>query len=190
LFLDGASRFCGQVQAVSQRRHHQNVRFRGRDGSWTEDFRADPGVPQRGPVRGGQEVEVVVGSARLQVNAHARKRFVIALKSPGETEDRFLVATDWSGRPLDLVGTYPLGGLAEVFFEDWKLSEGWGQWAQQPDEDGASRSLTPSLRLDHALLHHPEQSAHLENHQPACTVGSLVCPAWAKTCDLKGDNRK
>jgi len=172
-FLDEASRRCGGAQAVSQLRHNQTVRFRGRDGSLTDYVRAYPGVPQRVPVRGGKAVEVIVGSARLDVNAHARKRFVIALKYPGEAEYRVLVATDLSGRTLDIVRTYTLRWLAEVFFEDWKLYEGWGPWAQQPDEEGSSRSLTLSLLLDHALLLHPEQSARWENNLPACTVGSL-----------------
>ncbi|BBL76800.1 transposase [Methylomagnum ishizawai] len=172
-FLDEASRLCGHVQAVSQLRNNQNVRFRGRDGSLTDYFRAYPGVPQRVAVRGGKEVEVVVGSARLHVNAHARKRFVVALKYPGETEYRFLVATDLSWRTLDIVAAYTLRWLAEVFFEDWKLYEGWGQMAKQPGEEGSSRSLALSLLLDHALLLHPEQRARLENHLPACTVGSL-----------------
>lgn len=172
-FLDGASRLCGHVQAVSQLRNNQNVRFRGRDWSLADYFRAYPGVPQRVAVRGGKEVEVVVGSARLHVNAHARKRFVVALKYPGETEYRFLVATDLSWRTLDIVAVYTLRWLAEVFFEDWKLNEGWGRLAKQPGEEGSSRSLALSLLLDHALLLHPEQRARLENHLPACTVGSL-----------------
>jgi hypothetical protein len=33
--------------------------------------------------------------------------------------------------------------------------------------------VTLSLLLDYALLLHPEQQARLENHLPACTVGSL-----------------
>jgi hypothetical protein len=172
-FLDGASRLCGHVQAVSQLRSNQNVRFRGRDWSLTDYFRAYPGMPQRVPVRGGKEVEVIVGSARLHVNAHARKRFVIALKYPGEAEYRFLVATDLSWRTLDIVAAYTLRWLAEVFFQDWKLHEGWGQLAKQPGEEGSSRSLTLSLLLDHALLLHPEQRTRLGNHLPACTVGSL-----------------
>lgn len=171
-FLDEASRRRGHVQAISQLRNNQNVRFRGRDWSLAEYFRAYPGVPQRVAVRGGREVEVVVGSARLHVNAHARKRFVIALKYPGEAEYRFLVATDLSWRTLDIAAAYTLRWLAEVFFEDWKLYEGWGQMAKQPGEEGSSRSLALSLRLDHALLLHPEPSARLGNNLPACTVGS------------------
>jgi hypothetical protein len=45
--------------------------------------------------------------------------------------------------------------------------------AKQPGEEGSSRSLILSLLLDHALLLHPEQHVRLENHLPACTVGSL-----------------
>ena len=124
-------------------------------------------------IRGGEEVDVIAGSARLQVCAHGKKRFVIALKYPGETEYRFLVATDMSWRTIDILQTYTLRWLIEVFFEDWKLYEGWGQMAKQPGEEGSSRSLILSLLLDHALLLHPEQRARLENNLPACTVGSL-----------------
>lgn len=172
-FLDEASRQCGQAQAVSQLRANQKVRSRGRERSLADYFQAHPGVPMRLRVRGGEEVEAVVGSARLHVCAHGKARFVVALKYPGESEYRFLVATDLSWRTLDIVRTYTLRWLVEVFFEDWKLHEGWGQMAKQPGEEGSSRSLTLSLLLDHALLLHPEQSARLENNLPACTVGSL-----------------
>jgi len=63
--------------------------------------------------------------------------------------------------------------LVEVFFEDWKLYEGWGRMAKQPGEEGSSRGLILSLLVDHALLLHPEQRARLENQLPAATVGSL-----------------
>ncbi len=104
-------------------------------------------------MRGGKEVEVVVGSAR--------KRFVIALKYPGEAEYRFLAATDLSWRTLDIVGTYTLRWLAEVFFSDWKLNEGWGQLAKQPGE-GSSRSL--GLPPDHTLLFIPSDWRKRSRH--------------------------
>lgn len=172
-FLDEASRLCGQVQAISQLRSNQRIRFRNRDWSLTDYFSAYPGVPQRLRIRGGEEIEVMVGSARLHVCAHGKTRFVVALKYPGEAEYRFLVATDLSWRTLDILKTHTLRWLVEVFFEDWKLYEGWGQLAKQPGEEGSSRSLTLSLLLDHTLLLHPEQRARLENNLPACTVGSL-----------------
>jgi hypothetical protein len=172
-FLDEASRRCGQVQVISQLRHHQKVRFRDRDWSLMDYFRSYPGVPQRLRIRGGEDIEVSVGSARLHVCAPGQKRFVVALKYPGETDYRFLVATDLSWRTLDILQTYTLRWLVEVFCEDWKLYEGWGQLAKQPGEEGSSRSLILSLLLDHALLLHPEQQARLDSHLPACTVGSL-----------------
>ena len=61
----------------------------------------------------------------------------------------------------------------EVFFEDWKLYEGWGQEAKQYDEEGSSRGLILSLLLDHCLLLHPKQKACVENKLPVFTVGSL-----------------
>jgi hypothetical protein len=101
--------------------------------------------------------------------AHGKKRFVIALQYPGETEARDLVATELSWRTLDSFQTYTLRWLIEVFLEDWKRNEGWGQLAKKSDEDGSSRSLL----LDHAHLLHPEQRTRLNHQAPACTVGSL-----------------
>ena len=99
---------------------------------------------------------------------------VIALKYEGETEYRYIVATDLSWRTIDVVQAYTLRWLIEVFFEDWKLYEGWGSEARQFDEEGSVRGLILSLLLDHALLLHPEQKARLENKLPAYTVGSLL----------------
>lgn len=64
-----------------------------------------------------------------------KKRFVIALKYPGESEYRFLVATDLSWRTLDILQTYTLRWLVEVFFVDWKRSEGWGSWPKRASPD-------------------------------------------------------
>jgi hypothetical protein len=73
-----------------------------------------------------------------------------------------------------IVEAYTFRWLAEVFFEDWKLYQGWGQLAKQPDDDGSSRGLILSLLCDHRLLTHPQQLARLENKLPAATVGSLI----------------
>jgi len=124
-------------------------------------------------VRGGKAVKVTLSSARLKVSAHGKKRFVVALKYEGESEYRYLVATDMTWRTIDIIQAYTLRWLVEVFFEDWKLYEGWGREAKQLDEKGSSRGLILSLLLDHCLLLHPEQTARIENQLPACTVGSL-----------------
>ena len=172
-WMDQASTACHGAQTVSQLRSNQKVRFRGRERTLKAFFAAYPGVAQRVSVRGGPEITVSVSRARVHVCAHGQKRFVIALRYPGETESRYLVATDLSWRTLDIVQVDTLRWLVEVFLEDWKLYEGWGQLAKQPDEEGSSRSLTLSLLLDHALLLHPEQRTRLNHQAPACTVGSL-----------------
>lgn len=136
-------------------------------------FRKFPGTPQTIQIRGGEAQTVTVGSARLYVCAHKTKRFVIALKYEGEEEYRYLVATELSWRTLDIVQAYTARWLVEVFFQDWKSYEGWGQLTKQPDEEGSRYSLILSLLCDHCLLLHPEQLARLECNLPACTVGSL-----------------
>jgi len=175
-FMDRASKHGSTVKAVqviSQLRGNQKVLSGRQEQSLDDYFAAHPGAPRSIRIRGGKEVVATIGCVRLHVCAHGKKRFVIALKYPGETTYRYLVATDLSWRSVDIVQAYTLRWLIEVFFEDWKLNEGWGQLAKQPDEEGSSRSLILSLLLDHALILHPEQRARLENKMPACTVGSL-----------------
>jgi len=162
-----------KTQVISQLKKTQNVRFRQREMTVAQYFATYPGVAMMLCIRGGPAVTVILGSARLYVCAHEQKRFVVALKYPGEEDYRYLVASDLSWRAVDIASAYTLRWLVEVFFEDWKLHEGWGPLAPQWDEEGSSRGLTLSLLLDHALLLHPQQQARIENHLPACTVGSL-----------------
>jgi hypothetical protein len=171
-FMDQASTLFG-TQVISQLRHNQNVRFRNRLISLEKYFTQSPGVPHMLKIRGGEEVPVRVSSARLYVDAHHTKRFVMALTYEGESASRYLVASDLSWRTLDIVQGSTLRWLVEVFLEDWKSYEGWGQLTKQPDEDGSSHGLILSLLLDHCLLCHPYQRARLEHKLPACTVGSL-----------------
>ena len=177
--LYGSGRFMNRAatgfgtQTISQLSKRQKVRFRNREMAVAQYFATYPGVEITLRIRGLKEVRVVLGSARLYVKADAQKRFVVALKYEGEENYRYLVASDLSWRAVDIAAAYTLRWLIEVFFEDWKLQEGWGRFAPQFDEEGSSRSLTLSLLLDYALLLHPEQRARLENNLPACTVGSL-----------------
>ena len=174
-FMDKASSIFGNVQVISQLRKNQNIFFKGKKISLENYFNSiNKGVEQVLIVRGGKKCKVFISSARLKVDAHGTKRLVIALKYEGETEYRYIVATDLSWRTIDVVQAYTLRWLIEVFFEDWKLYEGWGREARQFDEEGSVRGLILSLLLDHALLLHPEQKARLENKLPAYTVGSLL----------------
>jgi len=113
-------------------------------------------------------------SEALQVCSHGKKRFVIALKYEGEKEYRYIVATDMSWRTLDIVKAYTLRWLIEVFFEDWKISEGWGKLTKHTGEKGSRRGVILSLLTDHCLFFHPDQQAFIENNLTACTVGSLI----------------
>jgi hypothetical protein len=173
-FMDKASLIFAGVQTISQLHKNQNIFYKGKKKSLEKYFNStNKGVQKILIVRGGEEIQVTVSSARLKVDAHGKKRFVIALKYEGEEDYRYLVATDLSWRTLDIAQAYTLRWLVEVFFEDWKLYEGWGREARQFDEEGAVRGLILSLLLDHALLLHPEQTARVENKLPAYTVGSL-----------------
>jgi hypothetical protein len=48
------------------------------------------------------------------VKAHGKRRFVIALKYEGETEYRYLVASDLSWRHQDIAQLYTLRWLVEI----------------------------------------------------------------------------
>ena len=173
IFLDEASALFGGVQVMSQLRKNQTVRFKTQNWSVETYFQKFPGTSLSIRIRGGVEQMITVGSARLLVTAHQTKRFVIAIKYEGEDEYRYLVATEMSWRTEDIVQAYTVRWLIEVFFQDWKAYEGWGQLAKQPGEDGSRRSLILSLLCDHCLLRHPDQLARIERKQPAYTVGSL-----------------
>ncbi len=172
-FVDKASGIFDNIQVISKIRKSQNIRFRGKKTTIKEYFRKRPGAKYQIKIRGGEEKIVTVCSARLYVCSHKKKRFIVAFKYEGDDDYRYLVACDLSWRTLDIIQAYTIRWLVEVFFQDWKMYEGWGQLAKQPDEEGSRRGLILSLLLDHCLLFHPEQSVRLENNLPACTVGSL-----------------
>lgn len=173
-FMDQASQICGGAQVTSQLRENQNIDYRGKKMNLKHYFNTvNKGVAATVRVRGGEDIKATVSSARLKVTAHGKKRLIVALKYEGESDYRYLVATDMTWRTIDIIQAYTLRWLVEVFFEDWKLYEGWGREAKQLDEEGSSRGLILSLLFDHCLLLHPEQTARIENKLPAYTVGSL-----------------
>ena len=173
-FMDTASTIFDNTQVISQLRENQNIEYKGKKRTLKSYFNdINKGVEVTLRVRGGKDVKATLSSARLKVSAQGKKRFVVALKYEGESDYRYLVATDMTWRTMDITQTYTLRWLVEVFFEDWKLYEGWGREAKQLDEEGSSRGLILSLLFDHCLLLHPEQTARIENKLPAYTVGSL-----------------
>lgn len=173
-FMNSASQIFDDAQVISQLHENQNIEYKGRKWNLKRYFNdVNKGVEVILRMRGGQEVKATVSSARLKVTAHGKKRFVVALKYEGESDYRYLVATDMTWRTMDITQAYTLRWLVEVFFEDWKLYEGWGREAKQFDEEGSSRGLILSLLFDHCLLLHPEQTDRIKNKLPAYTVGSL-----------------
>jgi hypothetical protein len=171
-FMDQAVALFDQTQVISQLRSNQLVRDQHQPVNLDEYFAKQPACTRNITLR-GQEKVVTFAAARLYVYAHHQKRLVIALKYEGETDYRYLVAADLSWRVVDVLEVYGLRWLVEVFLQDWKSYEGWGQLTKQQGAEGSSRSLILSLLLDHCLFFHPEQLAQLENKLPASTVGSL-----------------
>jgi len=172
-FVDGASALFRGVQVISQIRSNQNIRVGKRTQHVADYFATHPGTPQRLRIRGSQEVVATVGSARLYVCSHHTKRFIVAIKYEEEERSRYLIAADLSWRTLDIVQGHTLRWLVEVFIQDWKSYEGWGQLTKQPGDEGARHSVILSLLVDHSLFLHPDQQRQLKNHLPAYTVGSL-----------------
>jgi hypothetical protein len=72
-------------------------------------FEAFPGTEQTMQVRGGEQIKVIAGSARLHVHAHGKKRFVIALKYEGEDQYRYIIASDLSWRIIDIMDLKMVG---------------------------------------------------------------------------------
>jgi DDE superfamily endonuclease len=173
-FMDAASDLFDGTQVISQLRQNQNIQVRQRQQSLIQYFATHSGVEQVIQIRGQAPLLATVSSLRVKVCAHGKKRFVIALKYPGESEYRYLVATDLSWRTIDIIQAYSIRWIVEVFIEDWKSYEGWAQLAKQTGEEGTSHGLSLSLLLDLCLLLHPRQLAQVEHKLPAYTVGSLL----------------
>jgi hypothetical protein len=129
-------------------RSNQNVRDKRREWKLDEYFRAYPGVPKDIPIRGGKTERMIIGSARLYVEAHGCMRFVIAIRYSEQEEYRHLVASDLSWRTDDIVKAYTFRWLMETVIEDSKVScaelvEAMEDGARRPSSQ-ASRGLEES----------------------------------------------
>jgi hypothetical protein len=161
------------VHVISHIRSHQNIRVGKREQHGADYLATHPGTPQRLRIRGGQEVVATVGSARLYVCSHPTKRCIVAIQYHAAESSRSRIASDLSGRTLEMVQGHTRRWLVEGFIQDWKSSEGWRPLTKQPGEEGARHSVILSLLVDHRLVIHPDPQAQLQNNLPAYTVGSL-----------------
>jgi len=173
-FFEKTTEIFGKVQVISQIKCNQNIRYRNGKKCVKDFFSSYSCVSQRISIRGGGEVNAVIGSARLHVCSHKTKLFVIALRYEGEEDFRYLVASDLTWRTEDIVRAYTLRWLIGVFIQDRKSYEGWDALTKQRGDEGSERTLILSLLTDHCLLLHPEQRHRMNNKLPAITVGSLI----------------
>ncbi len=181
-FFHKINRIYQNTQTISQAKKDQNVELKnGQVISVETYFTRNPGIKTTISIRGNEPVSVTMHGARLHLNAHGEKRFVIALKYDGEDEYRYIIASELAWRFKDIVECYCLRWLIEVFIQDWKANEGWGNAIKLPDEEGSSQGLILSLLFDHCLLFHEAQIALVEGKLPASTVGSLLEKARMET---------
>jgi len=69
--MNGASNIFGGVQVISQLKSSQNIRCKGKKKTVEDYFNiTDKGVNCIIRIRGGEEVNASVSSARLKVDAH------------------------------------------------------------------------------------------------------------------------
>jgi hypothetical protein len=172
-FMDGVADVYPKSQIISQIRSNQKVVIEGKEVVVSDHFAK--GVAKKGKliIRGGKSVSIEYTSVIAKVKAHDKKRLIIALKYEGEENFRYLIAKDMTWRVEDVLECFTLRWLVEVFFQDWKQYEGWGQLTKHVGEEGSRQSLILSLLFDHCLLSHPEQAALIKDNLPVYTVGSL-----------------
>lgn len=112
-------------------------------------------------------------SKQIWVQSQNRTLHVVALKYEREAEYRYLTASNLTWKGLGVVKAYCTRWLVEVFFQDWKMYDGWGKLASQRGVDGARRGVYLSLLVDHFLLSHSLQLERVKSGFSAFTAGSL-----------------
>ena len=173
-FTRGCEKLYPGVQVISQIRSNQLVKAANqREKSVSEYFSKQSSVTTKIVLRGKREQEIHYASARLKVKSQGRTLHIIALKYSGEAEYRYITASNLTWKGLDVVRAYSTRWLIEVFFQDWKMYDGWGKSACQRGFEGARRGVILSLLVDHFLLSHPLQLARVKAGIAAFTAGSL-----------------
>lgn len=162
----------GVKQVISQIRKNQTILFNNKVVSINKQFEKFTEKKEEVILRGKKKV-IYYMSAPLKVVSHKKKYRIIALKYEGESEYRYIIATDASWLDIDIIKAYSFRWLVEVFIQDWKTYEGWDQLAKQQGDIGSERGVILSLLSDHLLLLHNEQQSLVESKSQAATVGSL-----------------
>lgn len=172
-WVSGISAIYPKAQIISQLKGNQIIKYQNKEYSLNTYFSKRVGVQTKTVVRGGKSAVIYYSSVVAYVKAHGEKRLIIAYKYHGESDYRYVFATDMSWMPQHIIATYSLRWFVEVFIADWKQYEGWAVLTKHTGFDGSKRSLILSLLFDHCLILHPEQQARIKNNLPMATVGSL-----------------
>jgi len=172
-FVDGVADIYLNGQVISQIRSNQKIHIHGRQYYVEDYFDNRAAIKRRIIIRGGKKVPIYYSSVIAKVEAHGKKRLIIALKYEGEASFRYIIAQNMTWRVQDVLECFSLRWLVEVFFQDWKMYEGWGQLTKHVGAEGSRQSLILSLLFDHCLLSHPTQAARIKDNLPVYTVGSL-----------------
>lgn len=173
LFMDSVRTLYPKSQVISQIRSNQLIEVNNQEYHVDTYFEGRAEIKSTMVIRGGKKEVVYYSSVIGKVKSHGKKRLIIALKYEGEASFRYIIAADMTWRVQDVLASFSLRWLVEVFFQDWKLYEGWGQLTKHVGVEGSRQSLILSLLFDHCLLSHPIQTASSKNNLPLCTVGSL-----------------
>ena len=172
-FVDGVAAIYPASQVISQIRSNQKILINGKEKEVEKYFNERAAIESKMVIRGGKQVLIYYSSVIGTVKSHGKKRLIIALKYEGEATFRYIIAQDMTWRVQDVLACFSLRWLVEVFFQDWKMYEGWGQLTKHVGADGSRQSLILSLLFDHCLLSHPTQAARIKDNLPLYTVGSL-----------------
>ena len=115
-FIDEVVKIWPQTQVVSQLRKNQKIRYGNIESPCEEYFKSYCGWEQQITIRGRKAKMVLAGGGRLTVSSHGnQKRWVIGLKYEDEVEYRYLVAANLSWNMLQVMNSYSLRWLIEVF---------------------------------------------------------------------------
>ncbi len=155
-FMDGVLAIYPKSQVISQVKGGQLCSTQNKKSTLKELFQYYIGRKEQLSLR-TQNKQVTYVSLALKIKSHGKKYRVVACKYEGETEFRYLIATDMTWLAADIIRAYSLRWLVEVFIQDWKTHAGWNKLAKQQGEIGSDRGVILSLMVDHALLLHGEQ---------------------------------
>lgn len=173
-FVEGVVEvYSSDIQVISQIRSNQNIELNEKEWKVSTYFEGRTPIQKTITIRGGKQQVIYYSSTIAKVVSQGKKRLIIALKYEGEKTYRYIIAQNMTWRVQDVLECNSLRWLIEVFNQDWKMYEAWGQLTKHVGEDGSRRSLILSLLFDHCLLYHPLQTARVEDKLPLYTVGSL-----------------